>query len=123
MVSDLPEELVLEGIRELSRGNQEAALEAFGLALEDSDDPDTAALCAARLGILRMRFEEAERRLGEVLERRPYCVEALLLLGIAQRGQNRIFDALGSYREALRLDGGNERAAEELRELLEVQEP
>jgi tetratricopeptide (TPR) repeat protein len=121
--TDQPKGLVLEGIRELSRGNEQAALEAFSRALAGADDPDTAALCAARLLMLRARFDEAGRTLESLAEERPGLAEARLLLGYVYRRQCRFFDAIHSFRAALHLEPGNAVAEAALHELLDVQEP
>jgi tetratricopeptide (TPR) repeat protein len=123
MTADGPKSLVLDGIRELSCGNEREALESFSLALAGSDGSGTAELCAARLLILRGRHDEAARALEGLLAGRPCCVEARVLLGAAHRGRNRLLEAIASYRAALVLDPANRGAAEALRELLDVQEP
>jgi tetratricopeptide (TPR) repeat protein len=114
--------LVLEGMRELSRGNEQAALAAFGEALAGTGDPH-AELCNARLLVLRRRYDEAQGVLEELVRCGPGLAEAQVLLGIVYRETYRFFDAVRSFRAALRLDPRNEAAGDALRELLDVQEP
>jgi Flp pilus assembly protein TadD len=115
--------LILEGIREFSRGNEEEALEAFSLALAGTDEDPAAALCKARLLILRRRYGEAAELLEALAESRPDLAEARMLLGIAHREECRIGEAMRRFREVLLLDPRNEAAEEALREILDVQEP
>jgi tetratricopeptide (TPR) repeat protein len=120
---DRPKGMVLDGIRELSRGNEQAALEAFSQALTGADDPDTAALCAARLLVLRRQTDEAGKVLEDLVESRPDLAEARLLLGNVYRDSCRFFEAVRSFRAVLHLDPRNAEAAAALHELLDVQEP
>ena len=119
----------MDGIRALARGDEEGALEAFGRALDGSGDYFEAGLCRARLLVMRRRYEEAEAALAELDEAAPGSMENLdraeaqLLLGIAQREQLRVYDAVESFRAAALLDPRDGRAEAAIRELLEVQEP
>jgi tetratricopeptide (TPR) repeat protein len=127
--------LTMQGIRALTRGDEEGALEAFGLALEGSGDHFEARLCRARLLVMRRRYDEAEEALAELAGEAPESAEARdraearnhaeawLLLGIAQRERFRLYDAVDSFRAAALLDPLDGRAGAALRELLEVQEP
>jgi tetratricopeptide (TPR) repeat protein len=110
---------LLTGIRELSRGNDLAALETFAGALDGS----LGALCTARLQMLRREHDEARQTLEGLIEREPEIAEAHYLLGIVHRAGYRTFDAIRCFRQALRLDPWNSRAASELSDLLDVQEP
>jgi tetratricopeptide (TPR) repeat protein len=123
MAMDGPQSLVMEGIRELYRGNEEGALEAFSMVLAGTGDALAAALCYARLLLLRRRYAEAVSALETLVRDEPDCLTAWLLLGTAQRASYRMFDAVRSYQAALALEPGNAEAAEALNELLEVQEP
>lgn len=111
----------MTGIRELSRGNEQAALRSFARAL--ADDPCLAALCTARLHLLSREPEQALRTLRSLAEREPGVAEASYLMGVAHRQAFRTFEALRSFREALRLDPSHARAAEALAELTNVDEP
>jgi tetratricopeptide (TPR) repeat protein len=121
--------LAMQGIRALTHGDEEGALEAFGLALDGSGDYFEARLCRARLLVIRRRYEEAEAALAGLAEEAPDSAEARnraeawLLLGIAQREQFRLYDAIGSFRTAALLDPSDDRAGAALLELLDVQEP
>jgi Flp pilus assembly protein TadD len=121
--TDLRMSLILDGIRELSRGRDEEALEAFGRALAGTEEAPAAALCSARLLILRRRYDEATELLGELAEGRPDLAEAQMLLGRAHRARGRIFEAMRAFRAVLALEPWNASAEEALREILEVQEP
>jgi tetratricopeptide (TPR) repeat protein len=114
-------QLLLDGIRELSRGNELAALETFSRALDG--DASIGALCTARLRLLRREHAKAQEGLEALIEREPGLAEAHFLIGTAHRGQFRTPEAIRSFREALRLDPGHARAALELADLLDVQEP
>ncbi len=115
------EDMLLDGIRELSRGNEQAALETFARALDE--DGTVGALCSARLRILRREPDRAARTLAALIEREPGLAEAHYLLGTAHRGRCCTFEAIRCFREALRLDPGHARAASELHDLLDVQDP
>lgn len=114
--------ILLAGIRELSRGNEREALEAFARALEGTEDV-TAALCAARRLILERAFGEAAVLLQELVRREPDLAEAHYLLGRAHQRMFQNPEAIRSFRQALALDPGDPRADASLRLLLDVQEP
>jgi Flp pilus assembly protein TadD len=115
--------LILQGIRDFSLGNEEEALAAFSHALAGTDDATSAALCSARLLILRRRNDEAVELLEALVDSKPGLADARLLLGTAQKNKGRIFEAMRSFRAALLLDPGNESAESALSEILEAQEP
>jgi Flp pilus assembly protein TadD len=114
-------DLLLDGIRELSRGDERAALETFMGVLDG--DATLGALCSARLHILRREPEQAARTLAELIAREPGLAEAHYMLATVHRDGYRTFDAIRCFREALRLDPTHSRAAEGLSDLLDVQEP
>jgi Flp pilus assembly protein TadD len=116
-------DLLVAGIRELSRGNDRTAFAAFERALAGSRDSTLGALCSARFLILDGRLDDARRVLGDLVEKRPDLTEAHYLLGRVHRDSFRMLDAVQSFREALRLDPVDRRAAAALGEILDVQEP
>ena len=121
MAMEPASDLLLDGIRELSRGSERGALETFMRVLDES--ASLGALCSARLHILRREPQLAAQVLAELLEREPGLAEAHYLLGTAYRASYRTFDAIRCFREALRLDPAHSRAASELSDLLDVQDP
>jgi hypothetical protein len=118
---DAPRGMVLDGIRALCAGRQEAALESFASALPG--ESELWALCSARLHLLRGEMHAARVRLEEVVARAPSMAEAHFMLGQVHRAACRTFEAMASFREALRREPSHRRAAAALAELLEVQEP
>jgi predicted Zn-dependent protease len=116
-------DLLLSGIRELSRGNESAALETFTRALAGMGDTSLEALCSARLLLLRREPAAAACVLDALIAAEPSLAEARFLMGKACQDSGRMFDAVRSYREALALDASDRRAAQALAELLDVQEP
>ena len=117
------QDLLLSGVRELSHGNEQAALESFTRALADMEDAALGALCSARLHLLQREAAEAIRVLETLTAREPLMAEAHFLLGKAYQERCRLFDAIRSYRTVLSLDPSDQRAAQALDELLDVQEP
>jgi len=123
-------EQLLSGIRELSRGNDGEALEAFTRALTLdptlgalTSDPALGALCSARLHILRRDYPSAQALLERLVARDPGLAEAHFLLGQVFHARCRLFEAIASYRRALQLRPDDPRAASALSDLLDVQEP
>ncbi len=118
---EAPQELLLSGIREFSRGNEGAALEAFACAL--SGDSVLGALCSARLRILHREHGAARALLEKLIDREPELAEAYFLLGQVHQACFRLFDAIACFRRALALEPADRRAAAALSNLLDVQEP
>ncbi len=112
---------MVTAVRDLSCGNEREALRSFARAFVDT--PRVAALCTARMLIMDGNPEAAALILRDVLAEEPGLVEARVLLGMAQRNACRMFEAMATFREALRLDPDNARAADALAELVEVDEP
>jgi cytochrome c-type biogenesis protein CcmH/NrfG len=123
IVMESDQNLLLSGVRELSRGNEGAALETFTRALAGMGDSTLEALCSARLLLLRREMPQATRVLESLRSREPSCAEASFLLGEAYRETGRLFDAVQSFRMAVALDASDRRAAQALTEILDVQEP
>ncbi len=121
MTIDAPQELLLSGIRELSRGNEGPALEAFASAL--SLESVLGALCSARLRILRREHAAAQALLEKLIDREPDLAEAHFLLGQVHRSCCRLFEAVACFRRALALEPGDRHCAAALSNLLDVQEP
>jgi Flp pilus assembly protein TadD len=120
---DVPRELLLSGLRELSRGNEGDALEAFTRALSGSADASLGALCSARLLILHGELSAAQKLLEEAVAKEPGLAEAHVMLGQVHKTAYRTFDAARCFRAALALRPDDRRAAAALAELLDVQEP
>ncbi len=118
---DAPQNLMLSGIRELSRGNDGEALEAFTEALKGRSPLGD--LCSARLHILRRQYAAAQALLENLIGREPDLAEAHFLLGQVHLASCRLFEAIASYRMAVALDPDDQRAASALSDLLDVQEP
>ena len=123
-------EQLLSGIRELSRGNDGEALEAFTRALAADPTPGAQSshsilgdLCSARLYILRRDYPSAQALLERLVSRDPGLAEAFFLLGQVFQARCRLFEAIASYRRALELRPDDRRAASALSDLLDVQEP
>ncbi len=114
-------EQVLYGIRELSRGNDGEALEAFTRALEGSSS--LGELCSARLHILRREYAAAQVVLERLIGQEPKLAEAHFLIGQVHQANCRLFESIASFRTALALDPDDRRAASALSDLLDVQEP
>ena len=121
MTIDAPQELLLSGIREFSRGNEGAALEAFASAL--SLDSVLGALCSARLHMLRREHAAAQALLEKLIDREPDVAEAHFLLGQVHQARCRLFEAIVCFRRALALQPADRRCAAALANLLDVQEP
>jgi predicted Zn-dependent protease len=115
--------LLLEGLVELSRGNDEAALEAFVALLAGSERSTLATLCAARLLMKRREMAGAAAILEDLAAREPALAEARYLLGQAYRGTYRTIEAIRSYRAALDLDPAHEGARSALEQLAGAEEP
>jgi tetratricopeptide (TPR) repeat protein len=121
MTIDASQDLLLSGIRELSCGNEGAALAAFACAL--SVDSTLGALCSARLHMLRREHAEALALLQELIDQEPDIAEAHFLLGQVYRACCLPFEAVACFRRVLALEPDDPRAAAALSLLLEVQEP
>ena len=115
--------LLLEGLVELSRGNDEEALEAFVALLAGSEQSTLAALCAAQLLLRRRDNAAAAALLEELAAREPGLAEAHFLLGQARRAMCRTIEAIRSYREALELDPEHRGARAALEQLACAEEP
>ena len=121
MTIEGPQDLLLSGIREFSRGNEGAALEAFACAL--SVDSVPGALCSARLRILHREHAAAQALLEKLIDREPELAEAYFLLGQVHQACCRLFEAIACFQRALALQPADRRAAAALSNLLDVQEP
>ena len=123
ILTDKSEDLLLAGLVELSRGNEEEALEAFVALLAGNEESRLASLCAAQLLMKRRDFPGAAAFLEGLVARDPELAEARFLLGQAYRGMHLTIEAIQSYRASLALDPANARAQAALDELTGVQEP
>jgi tetratricopeptide (TPR) repeat protein len=117
------QDLLLRGLLELSRGDDEAALEAFAALLAGSDESSLAALCAAQLLTKRRDFAGAAAILEALAARDPALAEAHKLLGQAYLGMHRTMAAIQSFRRSLALDPADDTARAALDDLTSVQEP
>jgi tetratricopeptide (TPR) repeat protein len=98
---------------QLMLGESYASTGDFGKAkqvLQDLAAHSELALAHMRLGSLQIRTGEVDQGIAALKKARelaPQSIEPLLLLGNAQLATQRLEDAKGSYRAALKLDSGN----------------
>jgi Flp pilus assembly protein TadD len=121
MMNDTPS--LLDGIRELSRGDERGALAAFERALCGAGAGVLGALCSARLLILRRRHADARVLLERLTATEPGMAEPWTMLGCVLREQCQTVDAARCFREALARDPSDARAAAGLGEIMDAQEP
>jgi predicted Zn-dependent protease len=116
-------DMLLEGLVELSRGNDEGALELFTHLLAGKGESSLAAMCSAQLLLKKGDAAAAVALLEKARTEAPGSAALSFLLGTAYARTCRTFDAIACFRETLAIAPGDEQAREALEELLCVQEP
>jgi predicted Zn-dependent protease len=116
-------DVLLDGLVELSRGNDEGALEQFTRLLAGKGESSLAAMCSAQLLLKKGDAAAAVALLENARAEAPGSAALSYLLGTAYARTYRTFDAIACFRETLAIAPGDEQARVALDELLCVQEP
>jgi hypothetical protein len=114
---------LLDGVRILSRGDEPGTLKAFAAALAGIFPPGLGTLCSARLRMLRRTFGEARALLERMTAPEPRTAEPWYFLGGVPREHYDTEAAARWFREALRRDPSDSRAAAGLGEITDAREP
>lgn len=98
------------GLIELRNDNVAQALEHFQRAVALNDDFVEARMNVANVVLGFRKYEEAAQQFNQVIERQPKSYDAIVGLGIAQRGLKQLDQAEQSYKKAADLDGARAEA-------------
>lgn len=93
------------GLLELKRENVASALDEFRLAAQLDPSFVEARMNVGNIVLGFRKYDEAAEHFGAVLAQKPKYYDAIIGLGVAQRGQKQIDAAEASYKKALGIDG------------------